>query len=113
MISWGLFEMIDLDTIPKTYDEAVESLAAWHYDDKSDMEVFVMADPDRKTVCLVEVSDDVGDDDNPRPIRMGTSADFPFSSSILLLSVSDWERINAGQLSLPEGWILERLRKLY
>ncbi len=101
--------MLDLNQLPSTYEEAVESLAAWHQD--GNVTIYQMPDPDRKVVRLVEVSDETGDSEEVRPIRMGASVDFPFKTEVLLVSESDWLRISNGEKSLPSGWNFEDLVK--
>jgi hypothetical protein len=103
-------DMIDLDAIPSTYDEAVRPLAAWHQEDG--IAIYYLPDVDKATVRLVEVSAEFGDDDNLRPVSMGASSKFPFRSSVLLVSNADWKRVNSGENSLPDGWDLSDLIKL-
>jgi hypothetical protein len=99
--------MIDLNAIPHTYDDAVESLAKWHQAD--DIIVYHLPDPEKKIVRLVEVSQRFGDDEELRPIEMGESADFPFRSSVLLVSSADWDRVNREAKPMPTGWSITEL----
>ena len=94
--------MKTLNDLPKTYDDAVEILATWHGDEG--IVIYHSPDPDSKVVRLVEVSNHFADDDELRPVTMGASVDFPFPSSVLLLSKADWEQVQRGTKSLPVGW---------
>ena len=102
--------MTNLNHTPKTYDEAVRNLAAWHDDD--DVTIYYLPDPASRTVRLVEVSSSFSDDNELRPVAMGPSAEFPFPSSVLLVSKSDWTRVVSKEMPMPQGWDLTELEKL-
>ena len=105
--------MIDLNRIPTTYADAVNLLVAWHSNESADpVSIYLLPDPDERTVRFVEVGDDFGDDLLARPITMGASRDFPFPTSIMLLSKKDWDLVKAGGKALPEGWDLRELRPI-
>ena len=106
--------MLDLNQKPHTYDEAVDLLAAWQGGDTPEsISIYLLRDPEMKTVQFVEVSWEFGDDDKLRPVTMGSSSDFPFRSSILLISQSDWERVQKSEKALPEGWDLGKLELVW
>jgi hypothetical protein len=110
--------MIDMNSTPTNYREAVDLLAAWQKSDdvnasEPDVTVLSLDDPEEKVVRFVEVSRDFGDlreSEHPRPVAMGASDDFPFRSELVLLSKSDWERVRDGKLPLPDGWDTRLLR---
>jgi len=102
--------MTNLNYTPKTYDEAVRNLAAWQGAD--DITIYYLPDPESRVVRLVEVSGSFSDDEDLRPVAMGASADFPFRSSVLLVSKSDWGRVQRGEKSLPNGWDTAQLKEL-
>jgi len=101
--------MANLNDIPRNYDEAVSNLIAWH--DGDDIEILYLPDPASKFVRLVEVSSSFSDENELRPVAMGASADFPFPSSVILVSKADWERVKNKEMPLPEGWELTQLRE--
>ena len=59
-------------------------------------------------VCLLEVSSSAPSTDEIMPFRFAAdganSVDYP--SVVILLSPQEWEKVQSGNLSLPEGWDL-------
>jgi hypothetical protein len=102
--------MINLNDIPKTYEEAVRNLAAWQGDDE--ITIFYLPDPAARVVRLVEISNSFGDNKELRPVAMGASPEFPFPSNVLLISTADWRRVKNGEKSLPAGWDPVQLKEL-
>ena len=103
--------MINLNEIPRSYEEAVNLLAAWHESEQGEaVRVLSLPDPNGQTVRFVEVSSDFGDGDQPRPIAMGASKDFPYRSEVILVSEGDWSRLKSG---LPDGWDLDQLKPVH
>ena len=106
--------MVDLNRIPQTYEEAIEHLAEWQGDDSTDsITVYLIPDPEKRTVRFVEVSTVFSDDDEIRPFSMGASKEFPFRSSTILLSQRDWESVKNGQKALPTGWEVSKLNQVW
>lgn len=105
--------MLNLEAIPRTYENAVVLLARWHWErDDADFAAHSFPDPEGVTVRLVEVSKRFPTVDAVRPIRFGRSADFPFPSAVALVSPQSWANILGGSLTLPEGWSLEDVQRV-
>ncbi len=95
------------DSVPKTYPLAVRKLAEWHASGVSNgLEIYSFPDPDQKTVRLIEISDEFAGTGVVEPVTMGSSSDFPFKSSVALVTPSEWDRIQHGKIALPDGWEL-------
>jgi len=104
--------MADIDQIPKTYEQAVETLAEWHGSGQA-IEIYSFPDPVRKVVKLIEVSDDFAASGSVAPVGMGASAEFPFQSSVALLSGDEWEAVLRGDMQLPQDWDLETRTRVW
>lgn len=103
-----------LDAIPKTYEAAVDALAAAHAGD--DVEIYAMPDPGRQVVRFIEVSAAFpeGGVERPDPLNgmerivpvfpMGPARDFPFRSEIVQITPDEWDRLRAGKLKLNRNW---------
>ena len=106
--------MADVDSIPKTYREAVLTLAEWHGADQQEpVEIYTFPDPDEQTVRLIEVSDG-----NPRigkvmPVEIGRSNEFPFRSATALLTPDEWQAVTRGEITLPSGWDLDGAERVW
>jgi hypothetical protein len=102
------------EQIPKTYDEAAQTLARWQGESgESDLQIFSFPDPEQKVVRLLHVSEMFADTDGVYAIKMGKSQEFPFKSSVALTMPKYWARIKAGELLLPEGWDATTARKVW
>ena len=105
--------MIDWDTIPKNYMEAVSLLAEWHGGEGGADTICSWDDAQQKTVRFVEIGPDFGDQESIRYIRMGASHELSFSSEAILLSSADWHSVEVGEKLLPDGWDTHALRKVW
>lgn len=105
--------MADLDQIPKTYDEAVLTLADWHGEGHDGLEIYAFSDSPKNTVQLLEVSSEFPRTDCVNPIVLGASEEFPFRSAVALLSPTDWELVQSGHMSLPEGWEIANMHQVW
>lgn len=103
-------------TVPKSYEEAVDTLARDHLSvDETIKEVWSFDDPARQVVRVVEVSDAPElppENGEAAAYPFGKSRDFPFRSEIVLLTRTDWARVEAGTLRLPPGWMLANRRRV-
>lgn len=104
--------MAAVDEVPKTYDQAVRTLARWHGDeDGNGLEVYSIPDPVGQVIRLIEVSTEFPTADI-RAFTFGSSADFPFKSSVIQITPTQWERLLRGELSLPADWNLDSRHKV-
>ena len=105
--------MLDLEAIPRHYEDAVLLLANWHRErGDAGFAAYSFPDPEGLVVRLVEVSDRFPATDAVRPIRFGRSADFPFASAVALVSIQDWANVLSGSLALPAGWSLRNVQQV-
>jgi len=97
--------MATTDEIPKTYDQAIETLAHWHGEGgEEDLEIYSFPDPAGQVVQLLEISSAFAQKGQVVPWRMGRSEEFPFPSEVALITHHEWSEIHQGRLGLPEGW---------
>ncbi len=100
--------------IPRTYDEAVNTLVRSHAEVVGqELEVYSFPDPGREVVRLVEVSGVFPATGAPIAFPLGRSSDFPFRSAVVLLTPEEWTRVQAGSLALPDGWELNSGRRVW
>ena len=106
--------MATVDDIPKTYAEAVRTLAWWHGEEaEKDLIIFAFPDPRGTVVRLVEVSNVFPETGQAIAFPMGRSQEFPFKSEVVLVTPEEWRQIEAGKLSLPRKWDLTSKRKVW
>lgn len=124
--------MPDLDQIPKNYEDACYTLARSHADEHGfPIRVLCVPDPNGNEVRLVEVSDSFpanqigavmcpGADGGPgQPklsipvVTLRASPDFPFRSSVALVTEEEWKRIAANQLAVGGNWNLGKCYQIW
>src|SRR5687767_12503489 len=106
--------MTTSEAVPRTYDDAVRTLASWHAGlDPANIQIYSFPDSDQTTVRLVEISDGFPRSGRTLPVTFGRSPEFPFRSSVVLLTPDEWQEVLGGSLTLPEGWELERRQKVW
>lgn len=100
--------MIGLDEAPKTYEDAVQTLARWHGEGPFDDIVIYAVDGletnGDSTVRLIEVSAAFGRTNELHPVVFGRSAYMPFKTAVLLVTPDEFERIQRRDMELPEGF---------
>jgi hypothetical protein len=93
------------DTVPATFDDAVQMLARVHGEGmEHPVRIYWIPDPNRQQVRLVEVSNDFPAYGPAVPIALGQSRTFPYSSSVALATEDDWKAIRDGRTPFPEDW---------
>ena len=100
---------------PADYLATARRLAAAHRRTDPAIRIVALApDPDQRSLRLLEVTGSAPTtwqieavDFAPRP-DLGV----PFSLSMLLLSPTEWEAVQGGQLALPDGWDMATLMML-
>ena len=106
--------MADLEEIPKTYEEAGECLARWHAIGEHGPErIYAFPDPETQVVRLVEVSPSAPETGEITPVGFGRSPDFPFRSSVIVVTPNEWDQVRSGELKLPQDWALESMRQVW
>src|SRR5437762_11375458 len=99
---------------PRTYDRAVSTLARWHAGLRpAKLEIYSFPDPAETVVRLLEISEDFPASGQVLPSTFGSSPEFPFRSSVALLTPGEWREVLEGTLSLPEGWDLHRRQRVW
>ena len=94
------------------YERTVRNLAASHRAADPDTRfIFLNPDSTEREIRLLEVSASAPTTRELYPFafdeRRDLGIDFP--SVVLLLSLTEWEEVNHGQLALPQGWERARL----
>jgi hypothetical protein len=77
------------------------------------MEIFTVLDPQKSTVRLIEVSDAFPETGSALPVTFGKTEEFPYRSSVIILTRNEWEKLKAGKLQAPAGWNLAEARKVW
>src|SRR5688572_11519925 len=105
-----------LDSIPRTYDQAVCSLAAAHAAGPDPVEIYSLRDPNQRVVRLIEVSAAFPEAGVERPVPpggmerivpvfpMGPARDYPFRSEIVQVTPAEWDALRQGTLKLNRDW---------
>ena len=107
------FSMALTNGVPRTYEEAVATLASWHTEGLGpDVRVFSSPDPKGSVVRLIEVSGAFPASGEARPFTFGRSKDFPYPSSVIQVTPEEWEQIQRGAIRLPSDWELSDLRRV-
>jgi hypothetical protein len=100
----------------KEFDETAKELAKAHKAEDPDTHTVLLApDEQEKEIRLVEVSSSApaADDIFAVYFESDLAHGIPFPSAVVLLSDQEWEKIQLGELPLPEGWGTSKdLRKL-
>src|SRR4051794_16570209 len=105
--------MSPTEAVPTSYDEAVRTLAEWHGALRGPgLEIYSFPDPAGVVVRLAEVSEEFPPSGRALPVTFGPSAEFPFRSSVVLLTPDEWKEILVGTLSLPDGWQLSQRERV-
>src|SRR4051794_5585556 len=105
--------MTTTEKIPARYEEAARTLARWHAGlDRPGLEIYSFPDPDKATVRLIEVSDEFPATGKVHLVTFGPSKEFPFRSSVALLTPEEWSQVLEGNLPLPAGWSLDHRRRV-
>jgi len=106
--------MIETEQIPQSYADAVSTLVRWQAEGgPPDLIIFHFPDLAAQNVRLLEISDEFLADGSVKPFALGRSESFPFRSTVILASPDEWREIEAGRLSLPEGWDLLARQKVW
>jgi len=106
--------MGETEHIPQTYDEAVLELARWHAEDEDPpVTVYVLPDPERETVRLVEVCEAFMSQEQPDGLQFGRSREMPYPTQVIQLSTGDWGQVQRGEKTLPPGWLHDELKQVW
>jgi len=93
------------DTVTK---EFVESLAQLHFEADDGIEQIIwVRSGDEKEIRLIEVNRTALPTESIQVFRFAPSEDVPFPIFITDVRPTEWERIESGDIPLPEGWSLE------
>ena len=97
------------DTVTK---EFVESLAQLHFEADDGIEQIIwVRSGDEKEIRLIEVNRTALPSESIQVFRFAPSEDVPFPIFIADVRPTEWERIQSGDIPLPEGWSLEEARE--
>jgi hypothetical protein len=105
-----------VETIPKTYAEAVQALALWHSEaGADDLRIFAAEDIGDNVVRLIDVSEDLPDLGDVPVYRMGSSDEFPFRTAVALARPDQWNKIKSGQgdVVLPADFKIARAQQVW
>lgn len=93
-----------MSTVRSIEDVAVELANAHRHEDPDTTEIYFADAVDE--VRLVEISASVGNSGEVLPFRFAAqpSEGVPYPSTVILLSLEEWQRVKAGELSLPDSW---------
>jgi CheY-like chemotaxis protein len=88
--------------------EFVESLARLHFETEESVEqiIWVRSDDDQE-IRLIEVNRITLPTGDLQVFRFAPSEDVPFPQLIADVTPAEWDRIQSGEIPLPQGWDLE------
>lgn len=93
------------DTVTR---EFVEGLAQLHFETEESIEEIIwIRSGDEKKICLIEVNRTALPTGSVQVFRFAPSEDVPFPIYIADVRPTEWERIQSGDIPLPESWSLE------
>jgi hypothetical protein len=103
----GRVELME-DPMPvnkKSFQAIAHALAESHkLADPGTHSIYLVPDPKQEEVRLVEVSKTAPTTDEVFPIYFEAQSDIELPSGVVLLSDEEWEKVQKGQLHLPDGW---------
>lgn len=108
--------MSQVEHIPKTYEEAVVTLAQWGGEaGPDDLRTFAAENVGDEVVRIIHVSADFPNTVKIPVFTFGASEEFPFRSVVALARPEDWEEIRSGtgEKLLPPDWKLSHPRQLW
>ena len=69
-----------------------------------DVQIIEFCDPEEQTVRLLEISDAFPTTNEAWAMRFPPSADFGYRSEFIIVTPEEWEKVQSGEIALPEGW---------
>jgi hypothetical protein len=97
-----------------TYKIAVNTLVKWQAEKyKAPIIIYSVPDPNEHIVRLIEISDSFIETNDVTPVNIGASSELPFKSSVILVNLNEWSRIQCGELPLPENWNLNNIELVW
>lgn len=103
--------VISNKTKEEAYMDAAKHLSTEHkLVDTGTLEVYLFRDPELIEVRLLEISKSVGNSADLLPFKFPARPDLDihFSSSLILVSPSEFGRVINNELRLPDGWDLSK-----
>ncbi len=91
----------------KSIEQTAYTLARAHREqDPETTKVLFATDSDAREIRLIEVSGSVATTGEILPFRFREQPDsgIPYPTTVVLVSLDDWERVKSGELSLPDSW---------
>ena len=90
-----------------SYDDAVKEIVEGHRDnDQPPYAIILFRDPQQQVIRILDVTDLVPESGEVYRFRFGRTEDIPFVTEVAQVTPSEWPKIQAGEISLPEGWDL-------
>lgn len=99
--------MSQVEHIPKTYEEAVMTLARWGGEaGADDLRIFAAEEMGDNVVRLIHVTEQFPDSEEVSVYTFGASEEFPFQSALALATPEQWEAIRSlgERRGLPSVW---------
>jgi CheY-like chemotaxis protein len=95
------------DTVTKDF---VEGLAQLHFEADEGVEQIAWFRTDEgKEIHLIEINRTALPSDSIQVFRFAPSEEVPFPMLIADVRPSEWERVQSGEIPLPEGWEMEEI----
>ena len=90
-----------------SYDDAIKDIVEGHRDtDQPPHAIILFRDPEEQVIRLLDVTDLVPETGEVYRIRFGRTPEIPYVSELAQVTPSEWPKIRAGEIELPEGWDL-------
>lgn len=91
----------------QSLEETANDLARAHRDEDPDTSrILFSADHEAREIRLIEISESVATTGELLPFRFQARPEegIPYPSNLIVVSPRDWERVESGELTLPESW---------
>lgn len=107
--------MSDVAEIPKKLRDTAVSLAASHRKhDPSTTEILWAPNEAMTEIRFIEVSAAMLTSGEVFPFRFNPAPEkgIDYASIVVLLSLDEWDEVQAGRLELPQGWTLSEFHRI-
>lgn len=100
--------------VPNKYEQAVRELARSHARELGNgVTIYALLDETGRDVQLLEVTSRTAPLGWVMVVPFAASKEFPFRTRIAQITPDEWKRVRSGEMSLPEGWEVDRLQRVW
>ena len=94
-------------------EENVKRIAGLHFSlDEEIDQIIWFENNGEKRVCLIEVNRTALPTESVEPFLISASDEIPLDLIVADMTPKEWEKIEKGEIKLPTGWNLEKIKKI-